>query len=84
MERDLKLINNSSGKKDQVDTKVDTDINDTTINTMLDDLLRHPTTLQVNEIKHYQSKLEDVVSTLNDKDKLLLNDILVKVLKVPY
>lgn len=83
LERDLKLINNFSGKKDEVDTKGDTDIDDTTINTMLDDLLRHPTTLQVNEIKHYQSKLEDVVSTLNDNDKLFLNDILVKVLKVP-
>lgn len=83
LERDLEPINNPPGKKDQADTGGDTVIDDTTINTMLDDLLRHPNTLQVNEIKHYQSKLKDVVSMLNDNDKLFLNDILVKVLRVP-
>ncbi|CUM50213.1 unnamed protein product [Debaryomyces tyrocola] len=83
LDRDLKPINNPSGKKDQADTEGDTDIDDTSINTMLDDLLRHPSTLQVNEIKHYQSKLKNVVSMLKGNDKLFLNDILVKVLRVP-
>lgn len=83
LDRDLKPINDPPGKKDQADTEGDTDIDDTSINTMLDDLLRHPSTLQVNEIKHYQSKLKNVVSMLNGNDKLFLNDILVKVLRVP-
>lgn len=83
LERDVKSINNSSVTESQADTGSGTDIDDKTINTMLDELLRHPTTLQVNEIKHYQNKLKDVVSSLNDSSKLFLNDILVKVLKVP-
>ena len=83
LKRDHEPTDNLSGEKNQVNTGNNAAIDDTTINSMLDDLLRHPTTLQENEIKHYQNKLKGVVSTLNENDKVFLSDILVKVLRVP-
>lgn len=79
LQRDLKPNNIPLVNKDHFD--MDPEVNDTTLNSMLDELLRHPTVLQENEIKHYQNKLGNVVSSLNDNDKIFLNDLLVKVLK---
>lgn len=80
LQNDFKPSNMLLANKDNVDTSCEVD--DTTLNTLLDELLRHPTILQENEIKHYQNKLGNVVSSLNNNDKIFLNDILVKVLKV--
>lgn len=77
LQRDLKPTNIPLDSKDHVD-----EVDDTTLNTMLDEVLRHPTMLQENEIKYYQNKLGNVVSSLNGNDKIFLGDILVKVLKV--
>lgn len=77
--KDLKPINNQSVSNNQANTGCNSDIEDANVSAMLEELLRRPTTLQENEIKHYQSKLANVVSSLKSNDKFFLNDILIKV-----
>lgn len=58
-------------------------LDDATINLELEELLHHPTSLQENEIRHYQNKLSNIVSSLKQDDKIFLNSVLTRVLKDP-